>query len=136
MGMVKEFKDFAMRGNVVDMAVGIVIGAAFGDIVKQLVEKIISPITGFLTGGVDFSKKVYQFQVPEAMKQALGDKAVPVEIGWGAFVQAIINFLIVAFALFMVIKAMNTLKKKEEAAPAPPSDEVVLLREIRDALKK
>jgi len=128
MGMVKEFKDFAMRGNVVDMAVGIVIGAAFGDIVKQLVEKIISPITGYLTGGVNFAEKALHLEVPGAAK--------PLDLGWGAFVQAIINFLIVAFALFMVIKAMNTLKKKEEAAPAPPSDEVVLLREIRDALKK
>jgi len=130
MGMVKEFKDFAMRGNVVDMAVGIVIGAAFGDIVKSLVDKIISPITGFATGGIDFKERAVKLADPLVAGQP------PLVIGWGALLQSIINFLIVAFALFMVIKAMNTLKKKEEAAPAPPSDEVVLLREIRDELKR
>lgn len=131
MGMLDEFKKFAMRGNVVDMAVGIVIGAAFGQIVTSLVEKIISPITGYLMGGVDFKDKAYTLPVPK-----LADGMNPPIIGWGAFVQAIINFVIVAFALFMVIKAMNAVVKKEEAEPAPPTEEVVLLRQIRDSLQK
>jgi large conductance mechanosensitive channel len=130
MGMVAEFKKFAIRGNVVDMAVGIVIGAAFGQIVTSLVEKIISPIMGYMTGGIDFKEKSAQLAKP------LVEGAPPLVIGWGAFVQAIINFLIVAFALFMVVKAMNTMVKKEEAAPAPPPEEVLLLRQIRDSLQK
>lgn len=130
MGMLSEFKQFAMRGNVVDMAVGIVIGGAFGGIVTSLVEKIISPITGYLTGGVDFKDRATQLAEP------LVAGAPPLVIGWGALLQAIINFLIVAFALFMVVKAMNTLKKKEAAAPAPPAEDIVLLREIRDSLQR
>jgi large conductance mechanosensitive channel len=129
--MLQEFKKFALRGNVVDMAVGIVIGAAFGQIVTSLVEKIISPITGYLTGGVDFRDRVITLPVPQ-----LAEGVAAPTIGWGAFVQAIINFLIVAFALFMVIKAMNRLKSTEEAAPAPPPEDVLLLREIRDSLKR
>jgi large conductance mechanosensitive channel len=131
MAMLEEFKKFAMRGNVVDMAVGIVIGAAFGQIVTSLVEKIISPITGYLMGGVDFKEYSYKLPVPK-----LAEGMNPPTIGWGAFVQAIINFVIVAFALFMVIKAMNAVVKKEEAAPAPPTEEVLLLRQIRDSLQK
>ena len=130
MSMIQEFKKFAMRGNVVDMAVGIVIGAAFGQIVTSLVEKIISPITGYLTGGIDFKDKATQLAEP------LVAGAPPLVIGWGAFLQAIINFIIVAFALFMVIKAMNATVKKEEAVPAPTPEDVLLLREIRDELKK
>jgi large conductance mechanosensitive channel len=131
MAMFDEFKKFAMRGNVVDMAVGIVIGAAFGQIVTSLVEKIISPITGYLMGGVDFKDKAYTLPVPQ-----LAPGMNPPTIGWGAFVQAIINFVIVAFALFMVIKTMNAVVTKEEAVPAPPSEEVLLLRQIRDSLQK
>src|SRR5450432_3845247 len=124
MAMLQEFKKFAMRGNVVDMAVGIVIGAAFGQIVTSLVANIISPIVGYLMGGIDFKDQAYTLSVPQL---AAGMK--PPEIGWGAFVQALINFIIVAFALFMVVKAMNRMMKKEEAAPAPPPEEVVLLRQ-------
>lgn len=132
MGMIQEFKEFAMKGNVVDMAVGIVIGGAFGKIVSSLVEKIIMPITGAITGGVDFSERATTLEVP-----GLAEGVAPPVIGWGAFVQATLDFIIVAFALFLVIKAMNTLKKKEEAAaPAAPPEEIVLLREIRDSLAK
>jgi large conductance mechanosensitive channel len=131
MGMIKEFKDFAMRGNVVDMAVGVVIGGAFGGIVTEIVGKVITPIIGFLQGGVDFKDKTVTLNVP-----GLPDGITPPTIGYGAVLQALLNFVIVAFVLFLVIKAMNTLKKKEEAAPAPTPEEIVLLREIRDSLAK
>jgi large conductance mechanosensitive channel len=130
MGILEEFKKFAMRGNVVDMAVGIVIGAAFSQIVTSMVDKIISPLVGYMTGGIDFKDRSAQLAKP------LIEGAPPLVIGWGAFVQATINFLIVAFVLFMVVKAMNAVAKKEEAAPAPPTEEVMLLRQIRDSLKK
>ncbi|MGD9722545.1 MAG: large-conductance mechanosensitive channel protein MscL [Pirellulales bacterium] len=130
MGFLTEFRKFAMRGNVVDMAVGIVIGAAFGKIVSSLVEKIVMPITGYLTGGVDFKDRIIKLPVPEVA----GLKAP--EIGWGAFVQSVLDFVIVALAIFLVVKAMNAMRTKESAAPAPPPEEIVLLREIRDALRK
>jgi large conductance mechanosensitive channel len=131
MGLLQEFKEFAMRGNVVDLAVGVVIGAAFKGIVDALVGKIALPIVGALTAGVDFSEYTVKLPIPN------GD---PVELGVGILVTSLINFLIVALTIFIVVKAMNTAQKrlKLEApapAPAPPSDEVVLLREIRDALK-
>ena len=113
MGMIKEFKEFAMRGNVIDMAVGIVIGGAFGKIVSSLVGKVIMPAVGLITGGVDFSKKAYTVAV---------EGKDDVVIGYGEFLQSMLDFLIVAFAIFMVIKAMNTAKKrfeKEEEAAAP-----------------
>jgi large conductance mechanosensitive channel len=131
MSMVKEFKEFAMRGNVVDMAVGIVIGAAFGKIVASFVNDVIMPPIGMLLGGVDFSDLMI------TLKGAVGD-APAVVLKYGAFVNTVLDFLIVAFAIFMVIKGMNALKKKEEAAPpAPPkpTKEEVLLTEIRDVLK-
>lgn len=137
MGLLHEFKSFAMRGNVMDLAVGVVIGGAFGKIVTALVEKIIMPITAFLTGGINIAEKVYAIPIPEALQETLtaaGLKA-PV-IGWGAFLQAIIDFVIIAFAIFLVVKVMNAAKKKEEAKPAPPSEEVLLLREIRDSLRR
>lgn len=132
MGMFQEFKAFAMRGNVVDMAVGIVIGAAFGTIVSSFVADVLTPPLGLLMGGVDFSS------LKIVLKAAEGD--VPaVTLNWGMFIQKIVDFIIVAFAIFMVIKAMNAFKKKEEAAPAappaPPAEEV-LLTEIRDILKQ
>lgn len=127
MGMLSEFKAFAMRGSVVDLAVGVVIGGAFGQIVSSLVEKIIMPVVGYLTGGTDLSKAAH------SIKRPVGD---PINIGWGAFVQAIINFLIIAFVIFLLVKAMNSMKKAEAAAPAAPPEDVLLLREIRDALKK
>lgn len=132
MSMMKEFKDFAIKGNVVDMAVGIVIGAAFGKIVTALVAGVLMPPIGVLLGGVDFSDLAY------IVKEATGDSPA-VAISYGKFVQTVIDFTIIAFAIFMVVKGINSLKKKEEAAPkAPPkpSNEEVLLSEIRDLLKK
>jgi len=138
--MFKEFKDFAMKGNFVDMAVGIVIGAAFGTIVKSFVDDIIMPWVGHLTGGVDFSN---MFMVISGGADgvtyptvAAAAEAGAVTMNYGLFINAVITFLIVAFALFMVIKGMNAAKKAEEEAPAEPSDEVKLLTEIRDALNK
>jgi large conductance mechanosensitive channel len=131
MSMVKEFKEFAMRGNVVDMAVGIVIGAAFGKIVASFVNDVLMPPIGMLLGGVDFSELMI------TLKGAVGETPAVV-LKYGVFVNTVLDFLIVAFAIFMVIKGMNALKKKEEAAPpAPPkpTKEEVLLTEIRDALK-
>ena len=137
--MLKEFKEFAMRGNVVDMAVGIVIGAAFTSIVKSLVGDIIMPIVGLVTGGVDFSNIFITLKGGsfETLKAAQDAGAVTLNVG--LFINAIISFLIVAFALFMVIKSMNQLKRaqeeKPEEEPEPPK-EVQLLEEIRDALVK
>jgi large conductance mechanosensitive channel len=128
MSWLSEFKAFAMRGNVVDLAVGVVIGGAFGKIVGSLVDQVIMPPIGFLTGGVDFSSWVIPLK-----EAAEGKPEVAIKIG--AFINTVIQFIIVAFAIFMVVKLMNTLKKKEEAAPAKPSAEVELLTEIRDALK-
>ena len=134
MGMLSEFKDFAMRGNVVDLAVGVIIGGAFGKIVSALVDKIMMPVIGFLTGGVDFAKQSFPL-VEEVIVD--GKVTTPgVIIGYGEFINALIQFTIIAFCLFLVIKAMNALKKKEAAAPAPePPAQEVLLREIRDALR-
>ncbi len=129
MSLIKEFKEFALKGNVVDMAVGIVIGAAFTKIVGSLVSDVIMPPLGLLIGGLDFSKHVLEIQ---------GAKG-PVDIRYGAFLNTVVDFTIVALAIFMVIKAMNTLKRKQEAgtadAPPPPRQEV-LLTEIRDLLKQ
>ena len=127
--MLKEFKEFAMRGNVVDMAVGIIIGAAFGKIVSSLVNDVIMPPIGMLMGGMDFSN----------LAVALGEGEGAASINYGVFINTVLDFLIVAIAIFMVIKAMNTMKKKEEekpAAPPKPSKEEELLTEIRDLLAK
>jgi len=132
MSFAKDFKDFAMKGNVVDMAVGIIIGAAFGKIIASLVKDVIMPPIGVLVGGVDFAKLAYVLQ------EAQGEVAA-VTINYGIFIQTIVDFLIVALAIFMAIKVMSSLKKKEEAAPSEPpkpSNEEVLLSEIRDLLKK
>ncbi len=126
--MLNEFKAFAMRGNVVDLAVGVIIGGAFGKIVSSLVDQIIMPVVGVLTGGVDFSK----LHIPLAHGP---DGAVTAAIGYGSFINASVQFIIVAFALFLLIKAINSLKKQEEAAPAAPPAQEVLLAEIRDLLK-
>lgn len=131
MKIMSEFKAFAMRGNVVDMAVGIVLGAAFGKIVTSFVNDIIMPPIGLLIGGVDFS------DLTAVLKQAAGETPA-VTINYGMFIQIIIDFLIVAFAIFMAVKAMNSLKKKQEEVPAPPpvpTKEEILLTEIRDLLK-
>ena len=136
MGMVSEFKEFAMRGNVVDLAVGVVIGAAFGKIVASLVNDIIMPAIGYLVGGVNFSDLA--FELKPASVDAAGAEVAAVLIRYGAFIQTIVDFLIIAFAIFVAVKVINSLKRKEEAAPAAPpepSEEVKLLTEIRDALK-
>jgi len=135
MSMLKEFKAFAMRGNVVDMAVGIIIGGAFGKIVTSLVNDIVMPPIGMLIGGVDFAE--LKLVLKEASVDATGAAIPAVTVNYGLLINNIINFLIIAFAIFMVIKAMNTMKKKEEPAPASPpapTKEEILLTEIRDAL--
>lgn len=139
MSMIKEFKEFAMRGNVVDMAVGIVIGGAFGKIVSSFVADVVMPPIGLLIGGVDFTD--LKFTIQDAVVDAAGTVTTEaVSINYGNFVQTAIDFIIIAFAIFMVIKGMNSMKKKEEAAPPPPppgpTKEEVLLTEIRDLLKK
>ena len=138
MGMISEFKEFAMRGNVIDLAVGVVIGAAFGKIVTALVEKVIMPPIGLLIGKVDFSE--LKWTLAEAQLAADGSELAPaVVIGYGEFINTVIQFLIVAFAIVMLIKALNKLARKKAEAPAAPpapSEEVLLLREIRDNLKK
>lgn len=139
MGMIKEFRDFAMRGNVIDMAVGIIIGAAFGTIVKTMVDKVIMPPIGLVLGGVDFADLKLVLQ--QATVDAEGVEVAEVAILYGELINAIISFVIVAFCLFMVIKTMNTAKakfeKEEEAAPPPPpGEDILLLREIRDSLNK
>ena len=130
MSIIKEFKDFAVKGNAVDMAVGIIIGAAFGKIVSSLVGDLIMPPIGVILGGVDFSN------LSIVLKEAV-DKAPAVTLNYGKFIQTIIDFIIIAFAIFICIKVMNSLHKKEEAAPPPaPTKEEVLLSEIRDILKQ
>ncbi|MCK9295998.1 MAG: large-conductance mechanosensitive channel protein MscL [Desulfobulbaceae bacterium] len=132
MSMLQEFKTFAMRGNVVDMAVGIIMGGAFGKIVSSFVADVIMPPIGFLVGGVNFTNLAL------TMKEASGEAAA-VTLNYGKFLQSIVDFLIIAFAIFMAIKIMNSLKKKEEQAPAsppPPTNEETLLAEIRDLLKQ
>lgn len=137
MGMMAEFKEFAMRGNVVDLAVGVVIGAAFGKIVTALVDNVIMPPIGLLIGGVDFSELAITLKA--ASVDAAGEVVPAVEIGVGVFLNALIQFIIVAFAIFMVVKAINRMNRKPEPepdAPAEPSEDVLLLREIRDSLKR
>jgi large conductance mechanosensitive channel len=132
MKIVDEFKAFAMKGNVVDMAVGIIIGAAFGKIIASLVSDVIMPPLGLLIGGVNFTDLKF------IMKEAIGE-APAVTLNYGNFIQVVFDFLIIALVVFMMIKAMNSAKKKEEAAPAAPpapSKEEALLTEIRDLLKK
>lgn len=135
MSIISEFKEFAMRGNVVDLAVGVVIGASFGKIVTALVDNVIMPPIGLLIGGVDFSD--LSITLKEASVDAAGEAIPAVELAYGQFINAVIQFIIVAFAIFMVVKAINRMKKPEpEAAPAGPSEDVLLLREIRDELKR
>lgn len=131
MGMVQEFKEFAMRGNVVDLAVGVVIGGAFGKIVSSVVADVIMPPIGLLMGGVDFT------DLKVVMKEAVGETPA-VTLNYGSFLQTCVDFLIVAFAIFLLVKAMNSMKRKEveaPAAPPPPPAQEVLLTEIRDLLK-
>jgi large conductance mechanosensitive channel len=137
--MLKEFKEFALRGNVVDMAVGIIIGAAFSTIVKSLVDDIIMPPMGVVTGGVDFSNMFIPLNGEHYDSLALARQAGAPTVNYGIFINNVISFTIVAFVLFMVVKGMNQLRRKQEEEPAsepPPSREVQLLKEIRDALVK
>ncbi|MBP1646589.1 MAG: mscL [Bacteroidetes bacterium] len=131
MSIVKEFKEFAMKGNMMDMAVGIIIGAAFGKIVSSLVADVIMPPLGLIVGGIDFSA------MGVVLKEGVGT-APPTVLRYGAFIQALFDFLIVALAIFMLVKGINRLRRKSEEAPAappPPPADVVLLKEIRDILK-
>jgi large conductance mechanosensitive channel len=143
MGMLKEFKEFAVKGNMLDMAVGIIIGAGFGKIISSLVNDVLMPPLGLLLGRVDFTqlKAVLQKGSDAVMDGAtiIQPAVKQVSINYGTFIQTVIDFIIVAFCIFLVIKAMNKMKKKEEAAPAAPAappEDVVLLKEIRDLLKK
>ena len=135
MGMLKEFKEFAMKGNLVDIAVAFVMGAAFSKVVTAFTGGLIAPLVGMITGK-DLSQN--KWIIKDEVKDATGKIAQPeVALQWGAFVTTVIDFIIVAFVMFLIIKAINSLKKKEPEAPAPPTPEdVILLREIRDALKK
>jgi len=134
MSIIKEFKEFAVKGNVIDLAVGVIIGAAFGKIVTSLVDDIIMPPIGYLTGGIDFGDKVLVLKEGDA-----ANKIADVSIKYGQFLNTLIQFLIVAFCIFLIVKAINTMKRKEEITPtipAPPSKEEVLLTQIRDILKE
>jgi len=128
MGFIKEFKEFAMKGNVMDMAVGVIIGGAFGKIISSLVDDILMPLVGVVTGNVDFTK----------LQVSFGEGELAATLKYGQFIQNIVDFLIVAFCIFLIIKAMNKLNRKPEEpeAPAEPSDEAKLLTEIRDLMKK
>lgn len=134
MGLIKEFKEFALKGNVIDMAVGIVIGGAFGKIVTSLVNDVIMPPIGYVIGGVNFSdlKHILKPAVMEAGEVVQPEAA----IYYGQFIQTIIDFLIIAFMIFMIIKSINKLKKEKPAAPEVKAADIVLLEEIRDLLKK
>jgi large conductance mechanosensitive channel len=128
MGFIKEFKEFAMKGNVMDMAVGVIIGGAFGKIVSSLVDDVLMPLIGKITGGVDFT----------SLAVTLGEGENAAKLNYGTFIQNIIDFLIIAFCIFLMIKGMNKLSKKKEEEPEPepePSNEEKLLGEIRDLLK-
>ena len=141
MALLKEFKEFAMRGNVIDMAVGVVIGAAFGKIISSLVDDIIMPLVGVVTGGINFTD--YKWVIQKAVIDGQTQEVLKPEVtmNWGSWVQTIVDFLIVAFCIFVAIKAINQLKRKQEEAPEPapapePTKEEVLLIEIRDLLKE
>ncbi len=143
MSMMKEFRDFAVKGNVIDLAVGVIIGAAFGKIVDSLVKDLINPIIGFIMGKPDFTNLYVVLKAPEkAIEGAVTYdslvKAGATVFGYGAFLTVLINFIILAFIIFQMVKAVNRVKRKDtqEAPPAPTPEDVLLLREIRDSLKK
>jgi large conductance mechanosensitive channel len=127
--MFKEFKEFALKGNVMDLAIGIIIGGAFGKIVSSLVTDIIMPPIGYITGGINFA------DLTIVLKKAT-DTSAAVTINYGLFINTVIDFLIIAFSIFFVVKQLNRFKKKEEVKSAPTHEEILLLREIRDLLKK
>lgn len=138
---ISDFRDFAVKGNVVDLAVGVIIGAAFGKIVSSLVNDVLMPIIGYFTGGINFSEHRWIIQ-PEVLDNTTLEVITPeIAISWGVFVQAIVDFIIVAFCIFCMVKFIMRLRKKKEEEPAPeapaaPSEDVVLLTEIRDLLKQ
>jgi large conductance mechanosensitive channel len=136
MGFIREFTEFAMRGNVMDMAVGVVIGGAFGKIVSSLVGDVLMPLLSLVTGGVNFTN--WKFVLKQAAMEGGAVTAPEVAVNYGNFIQVTIDFVIIAFCIFLAIKLINQLKRKKEepAAPAEPAEDVVLLREIRDLLKK
>ena len=135
MGFIKEFKDFAMKGNLIDMAVGFVMGAAFTQVSGAFINGMVMPLVGMLTSGKDFSKMEWVLQ-PE-VKDAAGVVTTPaVSVLYGTFITEVLNFIVVAFVMFLVVKAINNMKRKQEEAPADPSSTDVLLTEIRDALRK
>jgi len=135
MGLIAEFKEFVARGNVVDLAVGVVIGAAFGKIVSSLVDGIVMPLLSLITGGVSVAE--WKHVITPAQLDAAGKEvAAEVAIKYGMFFQTIVDFLIIAFAIFLFLKAYNRLHRPAEAVPAAPAEDVLLLREIRDSLKR
>ncbi|WP_417512931.1 large conductance mechanosensitive channel protein MscL [Minwuia sp.] len=137
--MLKEFKEFAMRGNVMDMAIGIIIGAAFGKIVSSLVKDIVMPFVGMFTGGVDFTELYVNLSGGTYPNLAAAQEAGAATVNYGIFINTIVDFVIIAFVIFIFVKQMNKMKRKQEEAPAeapPPPRDVQLLEEIRDILKK
>lgn len=144
MGMLKEFREFAVKGNVVDLAVGVIIGAAFGKIVDSLVKDLVMPVVGLLVGKLDFSSQfVVLGTIPDGVPRTLADLAkagVPV-LAWGNFLTVVVNFAILAFVIFLMVKQVNRLRRADAApepapAPASPPEDIVLLREIRDSLRR
>jgi large conductance mechanosensitive channel len=139
MSMASEFREFAIKGNVVDLAVGVIVGAAFGKIVDSLVNDLIMPVIGKLIGGLDFANYFIALSpIPAAIPQTLDavkKAGIPV-IAWGNFVNIVINFVILAFVVFIMVKQINRLRRETPKAPAPPAEDVMLLREIRDSLKQ
>jgi large conductance mechanosensitive channel len=142
MGMLKEFREFALKGNVVDLAVGVIIGAAFGKIVESLVKDVIMPVVSTIVGRIDFSNQFLVLgSIPPGVPRALPDLArvgVPV-LAWGSFVTVLVNFLILALVIFLMVRQINRLRRRNAepaaAAPTAPPEDIVLLREIRDSLK-
>jgi large conductance mechanosensitive channel len=136
--MLKEFREFALRGNMVDLAIGVIIGGAFGGLVNSIVADLLMPIIGVITGGIDFTNMYIQLSGAPVVGDLAAARKAGATLAYGNFVTLAINFLIIAFVLFMVVKAMNRLKRNDEApaAPPPPPADVVLLAEIRDLLKK
>jgi large conductance mechanosensitive channel len=137
MSMMSEFKEFAVKGNVVDLAVGVIIGAAFGKIVESLVSDLIMPVIGRFTGGIDFASHFVALgPIPAGIPltvEALRKAGIPV-VAWGNFINIVFNFVILAFVVFLMVRQINKLRRAQPAAPAAPAEDVILLREIRDAL--
>lgn len=136
MGMINEFKAFIARGNVLDLAVAVVIGAAFGRIVTALVDGMIMPVVGLAMGGVDFSQLYVALDGEAYASLAAAQEAAAPVLTYGAFLQTIVDFVVIAFVIFLVVRAYNRMNKPVEAAPAAPTEDILLLREIRDSLKR